>query len=248
MMERKYAELPRRMAEVLSELSLGTVHWLDDLTEHQINPEGENIYARGIYLASSLEAHRENLEALGSLQKEIVALGNYKRVPIGAVIPPVFENCSRLRLLKRTHMIRFDADKTDMLNYLKSSLKQMKETYKKFELYQSQDDPRRETYRDELLKLEAGIAIIQKQKEERFVRRHRVELYMVRVQLEDESKEAYVPKVGLIASPLPKLDIDTAPRRKRSDKVKLEPLLQFQNQSIHGLEAWEAAKAEAKTK
>jgi thioesterase domain-containing protein len=160
-------------------------------------------------------------------------------------MPVLIENVHYVRLRKHaTHASRVSKREHAIARF-EEQLASTKANLRVFETYATNDDPKREAVEAEVKALEQGLERLKASREDTLRERYRHERVLPYVYLlSGEIVRPYIRDVGLLVAG-PKLKIAWADniRRKRSDKIKLEPLLTVGPLEVYSETQWRQASS-----
>ena len=250
---RIYAHYHRLLIELLEDLvQSGRVVWLGE-EGHLRHPDGEpNIYHKALYGLEALGPYQERLTELEQVQREGHIHSGAKR--LGLLLPVVVEEVQHVVLRSSINYASHVSDKDAVKEKLTAYLARTKENLEAFNQYARPFDPRREKIEGEVSALEAALERLHASRETRFRERARTERTSAKLLLapdprtgEERVKTAYIRDVGLIAVGPGMIGerqrvVFAHRRKRRSDRVRLEPFLTFGNFEIFVEDAWQEAK------
>lgn len=255
---RAYARFHRVLGVLLSALvKAGGVVWLTERKEHLLFLDTDqapmrNVYGKALYPVGSLEPYRAMFAEVTLAQGDALELLKQTEAPPGLLMPTVRENVVQVKLSKHVNFISQTRTPEGIVSDMAERLEQKKLILKRdFEPYRNVGmDTRLEALELEIADLSNALVKVKATKAQRFRKRMKQERLMAMVyqQTPDgiSTENVYVREVGLL---LVGSNISVVwpagLRKERSDKVKLEPLVRYDNVSVYDEALWEAAKGSA---
>ena len=243
--ERIYAHFHRVLAALFLRLQEETaVTWLTEERHSFSGDYEENTYAPAVYVTGSLDPYARELAELSEVQAEALEVTGRAR-PGRNLLPPLTEaDVTHVRI--STH--EGQTGRTVGLGAALARLEQLEavtvSNLRRFEDYTTRHDPARRQVEKELADIRAGIALLSSAGIERLRETYaqtviRPYLYF----LDGSSRQLHMRRTGLIvAGPAPQLSWRTGPRRTRSDKIDIPPLVEAGPVKFYSADAWEAAR------
>lgn len=253
---RIYAHFHRLLIELLEDLVQNErVVWLGD-EGHLRRPDGEpNTYRKALYATEDFSPYQKRLNEIEQVQREGQTHVGAKRP--GLLLPVVVEGVQHAVLRRSTNYASHRLSKEAVVVKLTTHLAKTKGNLDLFKRYARPFDPRREKIESEVSALEVSLERLRKYDETIFRERARTERTSAKLLLttdphtgEERVETVYIREAGLIVVGSgikgDESRIVFAQRRKRRrDRMKLEPLLTFGNFEIFSERAWQAVKEEA---
>lgn len=248
---RVYAHFHRLLIALLEDLSgREQVVWLGE-SGHLRGENGQpNTYRRALYGVGDLELYRARLRELSAVRQEGLALAGPKAP--GLLTPVVVEGVQHAVLRRSENYASHALDKESAVAKLAGHLGKTRANLTAFDQYARPFDPRREKVEGEVVALEVALERLKAHPDTHFRERARTERISARLLVtgldgEEHSRSVYVREVGLVAvgpSMGRPTSVEFAPRSKRrSDRMRLEPLLRYGNFEIYSEREWQKEKA-----
>jgi hypothetical protein len=252
---RGYARFHRILGELLGELVKDTSPlWLTEQREHLLFLDTEqapmrNVYGKALYPVASLEPYGEKITELSLAQQDVLGKVKHSDTPHGLLMPVVKENVVQVKLNKH---VNYGSD-TRGAAAIRSDLQERIEKRKRilardFEPYRNlASDPRLEGLEQEIKRLEAAVVLLGDYTDTLLRKRAKHErLFAAVYQQTGEglvTEHVYVRDAGLIVvgESIPIFPVG-GKRKERSDKVRLEPLVRYDNVEVFEESVWQAAK------
>ena len=249
-LERALAHYHRLLGELLTALvedgdaGEAEIVWLDDLQRHVIRGEGQNEYARAVYLLKDLGRHEEAFTALAGVQREVERLcAELGEGGDPLVTPDLRVGLRHVRLQKVDTFVGTTMTGAAARGGLAQARNRLARDL-------AAEKAAGMSGRLELLaEAERALEALRDVENVR-VRWPYTRYHAVLHPLDEElpSERVYVTKPGLVAvGPGVTLSWADAPRRRRSDRVTLAPLAEYQGRLYFDLLEWEAAREAARS-
>jgi hypothetical protein len=253
---RGYARFHRILGELLTELVKDTSPlWLTEQKEHFLFLDTEqapmrNVYGKALYPVKSLEPYREKMDDLTRAQQDVLAKVKHSDTPHGLLMPVVKENVVQVKLNKH---VNYGSD-TRGAAAIRADLQERIDKRKRilardFEPYRNlASDPKLETLEQEIKRLEAAVELLQAYTDTLLRKRVKHERLFAAVYHQQSgeglaTEHVYVRDAGiiLVGETIPIFPVG-GKRKERSDKVRLEPLVRYDNVEVFEETVWQAAK------
>lgn len=244
-LERALAHYHRLLGLVVTQLvedgesGEAQVTWLDEQERHIIRDDAPNEYARAIYLLKDLGRHAKALAELEQVQREIEDhLARAGERSSALVTPEVRVHLRHVRLQKVDTFV----STTNTGAAARGTLSQARDRLlKDLELERSAGMTGATQALAEAERALAALAGAENVRVRWPYSRYHAVLHPL--DEEAESERVYITKPGLIAvGPGITLSRADAPRKRRSDRVTIKPLAEYQGRLYYDLEEWEAAR------
>lgn len=248
---RVYAHFHRLLIALLEDLAeQERVVWLGEVG-HLRGEEGQpNTYRRALYGVEDLEPYQERLREVSVVRREGLALAGPKAP--GLLVPVVIEGVVHAVLRRSENYASHALDKKTAVAKLAARLGKTRNNLAAFGRYARPFDPRREKVEGEVAALEVALERLKAFPDTHFRERARTERVSARLLVtgpdgEEHSRSVYVREVGLVAvgpgMSRPE-SVEFAVRSKRrSDRMRLEPLLRYGNFEVYSEREWQEEKA-----
>jgi hypothetical protein len=257
---RAYARFHRVLGVHLSALvKEGQPVWLTERKEHLLFLDTDqapmrNVYGKALYPVASLEPYQAMMAEVVLAQRDALDLLKQTEAPPGLLMPTVRENVVQVKLSKHVNFISQTRTPEGIVKDMEERLERKKLVLKRdFEPYRNLGlDVRIEALEREIEGLKEALVTVKATKAQRFrkrVKQERLQAMVYRHTSDGLSaEEVYVREVGLILVGENVAVLWPAGLRKeRSDKVRLEPLVSYDNVSVFDETLWEEAKGAAST-
>lgn len=246
---RAVAHYHRLLSELLpalvedAEAGEAQIVWLDEVQRHVIRDDAPNEYARAAYLLKDLGRHEHAFQELERVQREVQRLAAEQGDNADLLVTPeVRTGIKHVRLQKVDTFVS-----TTMTGAAaRGGVAQVRNRLARD--LSAEHAAGMSGSAELLAEAERALEALKDVENVRarwpYTRYHAV-LHPLDESL--ESERVYVTKPGLIAvGPGVSLSWADAPRRRRSDRVTLAPLAEFQGRLYYDLEEWEAARDAAR--
>lgn len=244
--ERAYAHFHRVLAALLTDLvAETTVTWLAEPGHELIGDHGTNTYNPAVYVTDSLVPYRDSLRELDEVQADILDLTGREQPGRNLLAPLVRDQVSHVRLSRYTGQ----TGRTISIEAALRRMEQLEETVqnnlREFEHYARRHDPARKEIEAELRDLQRGMKLLEKSGVQQLREVYLQTVIRPYVYFEDGgSEQLHMRNSGLIvAGPNISVDWRQGPRRTRSDKIRIEPLVSAGALRFYDQKAWDAARA-----
>jgi hypothetical protein len=252
---RGYARFHRILGELLTELVKDTSPlWLTEQQEHLLFLDSEqapmrNVYGKALYPVTSLEPYQAKLNDLTRAQQDVLAKIKHSDTPHGLLMPVLKENVVQVKLNKH---INYGSD-TRGAAAIRADLQERIDKRKRilardFEPYRNlASDPRLEGLEQEIKRLESAVVLLGAYTDTLLRKRVRHERLFAAVYQQTgdglTTEHVYVRDAGiiLVGETIPIFPVG-GKRKERSDKVRLEPLVRYDNVEVFEESVWQAAK------
>lgn len=244
--ERIYAHFHRVLANLLEQL-LGEsqVTWLDKPGHTLTGDYNLNIYNPAIYTVNNLSAYLGPLEELAAVQAEALEVTG-RRKPGRNLLPPLTATgVTHVRISRHEGQTGRTVSREAAVRRLEQLEEIVVANLTEFERYASRQDPDRKRVEAELKALRKASATLEQSKAAALRETYRQTVIRPYVYfLDGRSSQLHMRSTGLIAAgPAVEVSWREGPRRVRSDKIDIPPLVTAGALSFYDLDAWEAARA-----
>ncbi len=247
--ERAYAHFHRKLAELLQELAAeADPYWLAE-AGHDIRGDHQaNTYRPAIYRLRDPEQFRADFEELGSVQAHVLALTGRTK-PGKNLLPPLrAQDVRHIRIGRHTGQ----TGRTITVEQAIARIGQLEEIHRaslrEFERYATPVDARRKQVASELKTLERASGRLRRSNVTHVRETYRQSVVRPYVYfLDGTSLQLHMRDAGLLATgPEVTIEEGSGIRRRRSDRISLEPLVRAGSFEFHDLSVWEAARERGK--
>lgn len=243
--ERTYAHFHRVLAELLETLVADSaVTWLDTPGHTLTGDYEKNVYNPAVYVVPSLDPYREALTELEEVQTEALELTGRTRPGRNLLPPLTAENVTHVRISKYEGQTGRTISREAGVARLKQLEDSVTASLLEFEQYATEKDPARRKVETELRALRKSIRTLEQSKAGELRETYQqtvIRPYVYRA--DDTSEQLHMRSAGLIAAgPSVSVSWREGPRRTRSDKVQIEPIVQAGAFRFYDLEKWNAAR------
>lgn len=244
--ERIYAHFHRVLAGLLDQLvAEAAVTWLDRPGHTFTGDYEKNIYNPAIYAVTSLAPYRPQLDELAEVQSEALELTGRKKPGRNLLPPLTAEDVTHVRISKYEGQTGRTISREAGVARMKQLESTVLASLVEFEQYASRQDPARRKVGAELKALRKGIRTLEQSQAEELRETYQqtvIRPYIYRA--DDTSEQLHMRNSGLIAAgSAVNVSWREGPRRTRSDKVQIEPLVQAGAFRFYDINEWNAARS-----
>ncbi len=244
--ERAYAHFHRVLAELLSRLTAeADVTWLAETGHELTGDHSSNTYNPAVYVTPSLGPYLDSLRELDEVQAGILDLTGREQPGRNLLPPLVRDNVSHVRLSRYTGQTGRTISIAAALRRMEQLEETVQNNLREFEHYASRHDPARKAIEDELRQLQLGMKLLEKSGVQQLREVYLQTVIRPYVYFTDGgSEQLHMRNSGLlVAGPAVSVDWRQGPRRTRSDKISIEPLVSAGALRFYDQQAWDAARA-----
>jgi hypothetical protein len=257
---RAYARFHRVLGVLLSALvGEGQTVWLTERKEHLLFLDTDeapmrNVYGKALYLVPGLEPYQKAFAEVALAQRDALDLIKQSEVPPGLLMPVVRQDVVQVKLSRHVNFISQTRTPEGIVNDMQERLETKKLILKRdFEPYRNlAGDSRLAALEREIENLSTSLATVKASQAQRFRKRSKQERLMAMVYQHTpdgiSTENVYVREVGLVlVGANVSVVFPAGLRKERSDKVKLEPLVRYDNVLVYDEALWDAAKGSGET-
>ena len=227
--ERIYAHFHRVLADLLETLvAEAEVTWLDETGHTLTGDYQKNIYNPAIYVVSSIAPYAEALQELDEVQTEALELTGRQKPGRNLLPPLTAEHVTHVRISKYEGQTGRTIGREAGVARLRQLEESVRASLLEFEQYASRKDPARRKVETELKALRKAVKALKQSGATELRETYRqtvIRPYVYRS--DDSSEQLHMRHAGLIvAGSSVSVSWREGPRRTRSDKVRIKPLVQ----------------------
>ncbi len=243
--ERAYAHFHRVLAKLLQELAAkADPYWLDEPGHDVRSDHQANTYRPAIYRLQDPEPCRADFEELDAVQAQVLALTGRSK-PGKNLLPPLqARNVRHIRVGRHTGQTGRTITAEQALARFEQLEEVQRASLREFEHYATPVDERRRQLESELKALERAAWRLRRGNVTHVRETYRQTVVRPYVYfLNGASTQLHMRNTGLLATgPGVTIEEGSGIRRRRSDRIALEPLVSAGSFEFHDLAAWEAAR------